>query len=345
MRGNKNKSAAHRRRQSQTPVKDRLTEVVAARRKAGSKSVDTAPAMPPLATIFDAIGNWFIGKNSDDNIADEASPFGSTVDSGASPSHTPLSKKAKKRIQKRHNQSIEIETFTPSKESTSVGLDDAASLRQHPSASHITSSQLINGSMDYSPRTALYERNDAKRPSDTALKRDSVISNNWEDVNLGRSPRTTKKPGPSKQNWRRLIKRPSWCPCRLYLWLGEFLSALARGFQGPRRADFFLSLGLFLVCSYVTYVALDFVLFGLIKGVKAQNVVDAANCSVVYVTIPGPIITISLIAATPSDPARGTYYYSVINGTTGPLVAGFVRIQRLDTIQQFEPRIVGITGT
>ncbi|KAF2115497.1 hypothetical protein BDV96DRAFT_646495 [Lophiotrema nucula] len=40
------------------------------------------------------------------------------------------------------------------------------------------------------------------------------------------------------------------------------------------------------------------------------------NCSIVYVTVPGPIITVSLINAPQTDPAHGTYFYSVIDGTT-----------------------------
>jgi hypothetical protein len=50
----------------------------------------------------------------------------------------------------------------------------------------------------------------------------------------------------------------------------------------------------------------------IVKGVAAQD----ADCSVVYVTIPGPIVTVSLVGQTPTDPNHGTYYYSVINGTT-----------------------------
>ncbi|KAF1945660.1 hypothetical protein EJ02DRAFT_304470, partial [Clathrospora elynae] len=48
-------------------------------------------------------------------------------------------------------------------------------------------------------------------------------------------------------------------------------------------------------------VALE-LLLKMIPVVAAQDL--DANCSVVYVTVPGPIITVSLVGASPTNPAR-----------------------------------------
>jgi hypothetical protein len=74
-----------------------------------------------------------------------------------------------------------------------------------------------------------------------------------------------------------------------------------------------LSLGIFSLLLWGAYFTLDSFLTA-IPGAAAQEF--DGNCSVVYVTVPGPIITVSLIGASPTNPARGTYYFSVINGTT-----------------------------
>ncbi|KAF9696365.1 hypothetical protein EKO04_005726 [Ascochyta lentis] len=165
MGGNKKKSAAHRQHQIETPVKDQLREIVAARSKAGSGSVDAVPPTAPSATMFDTISNWFVGKNIGGDIRDEASPSSSTVDSGASPNPAPLSKKAKRRIQRRSNQSTEITTSTAIDERTSFGLDEAARSRQHPSVSQIASSQSMQNSVESPSKAASHERNDSKRPT------------------------------------------------------------------------------------------------------------------------------------------------------------------------------------
>ncbi|KAI0576623.1 hypothetical protein TUN199_05398 [Pyrenophora tritici-repentis] len=77
--------------------------------------------------------------------------------------------------------------------------------------------------------------------------------------------------------------------------------------------DLVVTVIFFIATIFAGYIALEFVLKAL-PGVVAQAF--DGNCSVVYVTVPGPIITVSLVAASPTNPARGTYYFSVVNSTT-----------------------------
>ncbi|KAH9861508.1 hypothetical protein J1614_011255 [Plenodomus biglobosus] len=105
----------------------------------------------------------------------------------------------------------------------------------------------------------------------------------------------------------------SWKLCRAIRWIYNFCVALSRiQWDAQRCRDLLLTLGSIALYMYALYVVLGFIVSQVASAQEME-----ANCSVVYVTIPGPIITVSLIAASPSNPARGTYYFSVINGTTG----------------------------
>ena len=102
-----------------------------------------------------------------------------------------------------------------------------------------------------------------------------------------------------------------WWPRQTYRWICDFSTALYRLFTGERWVDGVYSLVLLACFLYCFYTTMDGLLH-LVKGAAAQD----TDCSIVYVTIPGPIVTVSLIGQTPTDPSHGTYYYSVINGTT-----------------------------
>ncbi|KAF2631380.1 hypothetical protein BU25DRAFT_454835 [Macroventuria anomochaeta] len=292
----------------ETPVKDRLRKIIASR-NASSESVDAAqPTTPPtinvnttLQTSFiDNIGSWFTGQDSSDSL-----PMDSIDAVSISGNPAPLSKKARKRLKKQDTQTTESDPSTPTDDADSPILDDGDCSQQESSASRTTSSYLGDGSTDSFPLIrGLHDSIMPKQLADPAEKRDSVVSSNWEEAKLEKTSQITTKRVSDQAAWRRKSNPSSWWPCRMYRWTRRFILATIRGFQGPRRADFILTFGVLFVCLYVAYTTLDFILFGLIKGVRAQDIVDAANCSVVYVTIPGPIITVSLIAAAPSDPAR-----------------------------------------
>ena len=123
-----------------------------------------------------------------------------------------------------------------------------------------------------------------------------------------------KQPIASQWPIKKLEREPGfskWIPWRTYRWTRDFVTALCRLCTGERWLDALYSLGLlacFICCLYITVEGL----LHLIQGVAAQE----ADCSIVYVTIPGPIVTVSLVGQTPTDPNHGTYYYSVVNGTT-----------------------------
>ncbi|KAH7091413.1 hypothetical protein FB567DRAFT_589303 [Paraphoma chrysanthemicola] len=161
------------------------------------------------------------------------------------------------------------------------------------------------------PRTpndqASIDQNQSPTPNQ---KRDSVISNTWDDST--KKDASASKPT-IRSRWR--LRPGRWWPCRACRWARNFGVAVIRGLQGPCALDFVLTLGLAFSVMFAGYVGVELVL-GLLRGVEAQGMISSADCSVVYVTVPGPIITVSLIAASPSNPARGTYYFSVVNGTT-----------------------------
>ncbi|KAI2485865.1 hypothetical protein Ptr902_00555 [Pyrenophora tritici-repentis] len=99
----------------------------------------------------------------------------------------------------------------------------------------------------------------------------------------------------------------SW-PCRTTVQL------VRHSWNNSRTSmDLVVTVIFFIATIFAGYIALEFVLKAL-PGVVAQAF--DGNCSVVYVTVPGPIITVSLVAASPTNPARGTYYFSVVNSTT-----------------------------
>lgn len=121
-------------------------------------------------------------------------------------------------------------------------------------------------------------------------------------------PLTPYRPRP-RPGWVQQFSR--WWPRRTCRWICNFSTALCRLFTGERWVDGIYSLVLLACFLYCFYTTMDGLLH-LVKGAAAQDI----DCSVVYVTIPGPIVTVSLIGQTPTDPSHGTYYYSVINGTT-----------------------------
>ncbi|KAJ4320037.1 hypothetical protein N0V94_003602 [Neodidymelliopsis sp. IMI 364377] len=318
-RGNKKKPAVHRHRttvKSETPVTDRLRAIVASR-NASPEATDTDPATPPRESVVDVIGNWITGQSSGGSLKHgRVSPVDSMDVVVTPPSPTPLSKNARRRKKRKSNQSTEIEPSTPILDSVSFRLDSTGPSSWQSSASRTTSYQSMDGSVDPFPVKPLELDSGTKGLLGAEEERDSIGSHESTYRKPGEIPQVTEGQGRPNKAWFQNIRPHSWRPCPLYRWLRDLVVTFYTGLSGPRKLDFFLSIVLFLTCVYVAYAALDFMLLGLIKPVKAQDIVEAANCSVVYVTIPGPIITVSLIAATPSDPARGTYYYSVINGTT-----------------------------
>ncbi|KAF2445680.1 hypothetical protein P171DRAFT_520431 [Karstenula rhodostoma CBS 690.94] len=112
-----------------------------------------------------------------------------------------------------------------------------------------------------------------------------------------------------RPNW---LPQPSrWWPCRTIRWICNFIAAFLRLLVSKHWVDQVYTLALLVGFLCGCWAAIEGVLH-IAKGAAAQD----ADCSVVYVTIPGPIVTVSLVGQTPKDPNHGTYYYSVINGTT-----------------------------
>ncbi|KAL6157379.1 hypothetical protein ACJQWK_06720 [Exserohilum turcicum] len=162
---------------------------------------------------------------------------------------------------------------------------------------------------------AVLEQPKASSPDMPKIKRDSVISSTStgppQDGKVDSSPPSRPR---SRIQFRQWVSQ-CW-PCRLFRWLYHFAIAFTRvNWNDQRRfVDLLLSLGLAALFIFGCYLVLEFVQRAL-PAAAAQSV-EAGNCSVVYVTIPGPIITVSLIGASPTDPAHGTYFFSVVNGTT-----------------------------
>jgi hypothetical protein len=111
--------------------------------------------------------------------------------------------------------------------------------------------------------------------------------------------------------WWQRIQPCEWWPCRSYRWTRDFVVAFWRGLFTRYWIDQLYALVLLVIFLIASWGAVE----GLLQMFQPVAALDV-NCSVVYVTIPGPIITVSLVGATPTDPNHGTYYYSVINGTT-----------------------------
>ncbi|KAF1830939.1 hypothetical protein BDW02DRAFT_601261 [Decorospora gaudefroyi] len=118
---------------------------------------------------------------------------------------------------------------------------------------------------------------------------------------------------PAFQPWW-AMKPNRWWPCRTFDWIYRFMVAVVRVCWNDQQAfsDVIVSAGFLCLLLVCCYVSLEFFL----KALPVVAAQDMADCSVVYVTVPGPIITVSLIGASPTNPAQGTYYFSVINGTT-----------------------------
>jgi hypothetical protein len=108
------------------------------------------------------------------------------------------------------------------------------------------------------------------------------------------------------------LPQPSrWWPCRTFRWIRDFIPAFVRLLVSEHWVDQVYTLILLVGFLCGCWAAIEGVLH-IVKGVAAQD----AGCSVVYVTIPGPLVTVSLVGQTPTNPNHGTYYYSVIHGTT-----------------------------
>ncbi|KAF2244778.1 hypothetical protein BU26DRAFT_568778 [Trematosphaeria pertusa] len=134
-------------------------------------------------------------------------------------------------------------------------------------------------------------------------RRDSAHPN----MNTPQKPLRARRPC-----WKKWMPRPcQWWPCRASRWIRDFVLAVFHVSKSAAWRDLLFSGSLLALFLFGCWVAMEGLLH-VFRPVAAQD----ANCSVVYVTIPGPIITVSLIGATPSDPNHGTYYFSVINGTT-----------------------------
>lgn len=111
------------------------------------------------------------------------------------------------------------------------------------------------------------------------------------------------------RNW---LPQPSgWWPCRMFRWIRDFTAAFLHLLVSEHWVDQVYTLVLLVGFLCGCWAAIEGVLH-IVKGAAAQD----ADCSVFYVTIPGPIVTVSLVGQTPKAPNHGTYYYSVINGTT-----------------------------
>ncbi|KAF2031000.1 hypothetical protein EK21DRAFT_111448 [Setomelanomma holmii] len=181
-------------------------------------------------------------------------------------------------------------------------------------------------------------KNDQTKSWLSNKKRDSVMSNNWRDSQTRVGP--TLDPARARR-WR--IRPSCWWPCQACKYIRGFLLAVIRAFQGPRGLDLILTTGLALTAMFAAYVGLDLVL-SLVKGAAAQDITSVPDCSVVYVTIPGPVITVSLIGVSPFNPARGTYYFSVVNGTTEWLNS-IAPPSRLSTLITKTPEITPIISS
>ncbi|KAG9190384.1 hypothetical protein G6011_08472 [Alternaria panax] len=207
-------------------------------------------------------------------------------------------------------------TSTPAHENVITRSTSSTIDRQHllaepfrrkpsmPATTLLKDATTSNTSSGTSPAAPVSQKKGAQR------KRDSVVSGTWE----GRG-----RPSKSKM---KSVKQPlwgfrpgGWWPCRALNWTYHFFLALIRIHWTDQQTfqDLVLTLALIGLVIVGFYVALDFLLRAL-PGVAAQAL--DGNCSIVYVTVPGPIITVSLIGASPTNPARGTYYFSIINGTT-----------------------------
>lgn len=112
-----------------------------------------------------------------------------------------------------------------------------------------------------------------------------------------------------RSNW--LLKPSSWWPCRTCRWIRDFVAAFFRLLLTEYWIDQVYTLLLIVGFLLGCWAAIEGVLHS-VKGAAAQD----SSCDAAYITIPGPIVTVSLVGQTPKGPNHGTYYYLVINGTT-----------------------------
>ncbi|CAE6997540.1 hypothetical protein PTTW11_00551 [Pyrenophora teres f. teres] len=162
-----------------------------------------------------------------------------------------------------------------------------------PSASGISldswlpTSDLITVNLSMPPFPAKDGRPSTLQTPPTKNRWHSFISSIWEDTATWFS--------------RGLI---SW-PCRTIGWLYRIIVQLAWNCWNDWQTftDMVLTVIFLIITIFACYIALELLLKAL-PGVAAQAF--DGNCSVVYVTIPGPIITISLVAASPTNPARAS---------------------------------------
>ncbi|KAF2735382.1 hypothetical protein EJ04DRAFT_563402 [Polyplosphaeria fusca] len=92
------------------------------------------------------------------------------------------------------------------------------------------------------------------------------------------------------QRWWR-IRPCKWWPCLTIRWLWLFVSVLPNALLRLAWHDVFYMLVVFLAVFYALKGVAEFQ-FRMFRGVYAQ---ENDGCSIVYVTLPGPIITVSLI--------------------------------------------------
>ncbi|KAH7118955.1 hypothetical protein B0J11DRAFT_509052 [Dendryphion nanum] len=101
-----------------------------------------------------------------------------------------------------------------------------------------------------------------------------------------------------------------WVLNRIHTWLPQYTLSVAQGILQQDWHNLIILLASAIIFVSGCWVAIE----GILK--IFAPVLAEEQCSIVLVTIPGPIITVSLIGGIPTDPPRGTYYFSVIDGTT-----------------------------
>ncbi|KAF1931935.1 uncharacterized protein M421DRAFT_2546 [Didymella exigua CBS 183.55] len=312
--GKNSKNGARYQPVPETPVRNRLRQIIAVQMATPEARPATPPTIVDENTVQQSVLNNLSNRFSIDALGDDL-PARSTDATPTPEKPTPLSKKARKALRAREKQATENGPYTPTDPLPS--LDSGSPFGDDSTALRTASLPSTDGNgYPFPPIKNMCDNFESGFLSKSVEKRDSVISSDWEDTKIERPWQATAKKGSRGFTWSSKLKLKTWWPYRMYLSMRIFLLAVIKGFQGPRKFDFIITFGFLLVCCYAAYTTLDFIFTGLIKGANAQALVEAANCSVVYVTIPGPIITVSLIAASPTNPAQGTYYYSVVSGST-----------------------------
>ncbi|KAI8938840.1 hypothetical protein NX059_004703 [Plenodomus lindquistii] len=136
----------------------------------------------------------------------------------------------------------------------------------------------------------------------------------------------------------------SWRLFRIIRWVYNFCIVLGRiRWDKQQCRDLIVTLGSVVLYVYSLYLVLGF----LASHVASAHNINA-SCSAFYVTIPGSVPNVSLITASPSNPAKGTYYFAVVNGTTGwldgiapPNQTNTLHSMTLDIDPAFSPPVMG----